>query len=86
MEIINHIRRWNKWRKHNLNGTFYKFLVLIGIRKSPTLPLIWLDSELKAYRKDLEDVLYGEPNFLSKHEGKWVEKNDNAVEVLTKQR
>lgn len=57
MKIINHIRRWNEWRKHNLNGTFYKFLVLIGIRKSPTMPLIWLDSEWKAFAKGFEDGL-----------------------------
>lgn len=71
MKVINHIRRWNKWRKCNLNGWFHKFLVLIGIIKSPTLPCIWLDSELKAYRKGLEDVLYGEPIFLQEYERKW---------------
>ena len=33
---MNHIRKWNKWRKHNLNSGFYKLLVLLKIVKSPT--------------------------------------------------
>ena len=49
--VINHIRRWNKWRKGSLNSRFYKFLVLIGVRKSPTMPHIWLDSEWKEFGK-----------------------------------
>ena len=35
--MINHIRRWNIWRKHCLNNPFHKFLVLIGFIKSPTI-------------------------------------------------
>ena len=35
--IILHIRLWNEWRKHCLNSRWYKFLVLIGLVKSPTL-------------------------------------------------
>lgn len=82
MKVINHIRRWNKWRKGNLNGRFYKFLVLIGVKESPTLPLTWLDSELKAYRKGLEDGLYGEPIFLQEYEGKWV--TDTSTPICDK--
>lgn len=51
--VINHIRRWNKWRKYNLNGRLHKFLVLIGITKSPTMPYVWLDSEYKEFEKGL---------------------------------
>lgn len=77
MKVINHIRRWNKWRKGSLNSRFYKFLVLIGIKKSPTMPHIWLDSEWKqfgeGFRKGLEEGLkYDEPIFLQEYEGKWV--------------
>lgn len=77
MKVINHIRRWLKWRKGNLNGRFYKFLVLIGVRKSPTLKYVWLDSEWRAmakgFRKGMEDELkYDEPIFLQGYEGKWV--------------
>lgn len=34
--MIRHIKVWNRWRKRNLNNKFYKFLVLLGIAKSPT--------------------------------------------------
>lgn len=43
--FINHIRRWNIWRKRNLNGRFYKFLVLVGVTKSPTMVLTLLPEE-----------------------------------------
>ena len=39
-KLINHVRRWNMWRKNNMNHPFYQFLVLIGVRKSPTLPFV----------------------------------------------
>ena len=35
-KIIDHVRLWNKWRKGCLNGPLHKFLVLIGLRYSPT--------------------------------------------------
>lgn len=34
--MIRRFRLWNKWRKNCLNGPLYKFLVLIGLRRSPT--------------------------------------------------
>lgn len=36
-KIILHIRVWNIWRKRSLNSKLYKFLVLIGWIKSPTM-------------------------------------------------
>lgn len=57
MKIITHIQRWNKWRKSNLNHPVYQFFVLIGLFKSPTLPLVLLDDEkdalLEAFQKGL---------------------------------
>lgn len=38
--MAKHIKEWNKWRKSNTNGRFYKFLVLIKIAKSPTFEMI----------------------------------------------
>lgn len=35
--MIHHIKVWNRWRKRSLNSKMYKFLVLIGLAKSPTL-------------------------------------------------
>lgn len=51
--IFRHIRRWNKWRKDNLNSHFYQFLVLIGFVKSPTMALVLLDDE----DVDIHDIL-----------------------------
>lgn len=51
--IFRHIRRWNKWRKGNLNSHFYQFLVLIGFVKSPTMALVLLDDE----DVDIHDIL-----------------------------
>lgn len=38
--LIRYFKEWNKWRKRNTNGKFYKFLVLIKIAKSPTFEMI----------------------------------------------
>lgn len=35
-KLIRYFKEWNEWRKRNMNGKFYKFLVLIKIAKSPT--------------------------------------------------
>ena len=35
-KIIERFRLWNEWRKGCLNGPLHKFLVLIGLRRSPT--------------------------------------------------
>ena len=34
--MINHIRIWNRWRKHSLNSKFHKLFVLLNIASSPT--------------------------------------------------
>ena len=36
MRLLDHIRIWDKWRKRNTNSKLYKFLVLVGLRHSPT--------------------------------------------------
>ena len=79
MKIINHIRRWLIWRKSNCNSGFHKFLVLIGFIKSPTFKYI----DTRGFKGE-----FIMDEFIMPHQnGKWVEReNDNAVEVLTKQR
>ena len=47
-KIIDHIRRWNIWRKHCINSPFHKFLVLIGFIKSPTMAFTFLPEELRS--------------------------------------
>ena len=58
--LIQHIKRWNKWRKHNCNGRFHKLLVLLGMRKSPTFILTLTDEEeayYMSYVLHLEEVM-----------------------------
>ena len=45
-KLINHIRRWNIWRKHCLNSNFHKILVLFGVIKSPTMNTMLLPEEI----------------------------------------
>lgn len=49
--IANHIKLWNEWRKRNLNGKFYKFLVLLKLANSPTF---------EAYKSGLKLKTFGE--------------------------
>ena len=53
--IIRHFRCWNIWRKYNLNSTLYKFLVLIGFTKSPTMIGILLPEEQEEIRKSFSN-------------------------------
>lgn len=61
--MLNHIRRWNIWRKRNLNGPIHKILVLFGVTKSPTMASVWLPEEekeiakafVKGYQKGLKE-------------------------------
>lgn len=48
--MIKYIRRWNIWRKRNTNSVFHKFLVLLGIIKSPTMMFISLPEEWQKNR------------------------------------
>lgn len=36
MKLIEYFKKWNSWRKHNLNSKFYKFLVLLKLQISST--------------------------------------------------
>lgn len=52
--MIKHIRRWNIWRKRNVNSRLHKFLVLIGFVKSPTMCTVILPEE----EKEILDRIY----------------------------
>ncbi|MBS4930280.1 MAG: hypothetical protein KH020_02945 [Clostridiales bacterium] len=51
---MKHIKRWNKWRKNNINNKLHKFLVLIRLIKSPTMNQILLDDEIKIINNQLK--------------------------------
>lgn len=46
-KLFTHVKRWNRWRKHCLNGKLHKALVLLGVIKSPTMPFILLPQEIE---------------------------------------
>ncbi len=43
--MINHIQRWNKWRKYNYNSLLHKLLVLLHVIYSPTFEFTFTDAE-----------------------------------------
>lgn len=47
--LIEHIKRWNVWRKYNRNGITHKILVLFGIIRSPTFLCTWTAEEAQAF-------------------------------------
>ena len=53
--MVKELKRWNKWRKHNLNSKLYQLLVLLGLQYSPTLHFTLLDEEEEAYHQRLLD-------------------------------
>ena len=54
--VIEHIKLWNKWRKHCVNGKWHKFLVLIGVAKSSSLKSYYM---IHQYMKGLNEGLMG---------------------------
>ena len=44
--MLKHIRRWIIWGKKNVNGPLYQTLVLLGLKKSPTMRLVELEEEI----------------------------------------
>ena len=69
-KIIKHIQRWNIWRKECLNGPLYKFLVLVGLRKSPSMQFILTPDEIKAFEEGFEKGLKEtQPEWMTLYEG-----------------
>ena len=52
-QIINHLRAWNSWRKHNRNNPIHKIAVLFGIVHSPTFWYYLEDEKAKGDRDGL---------------------------------
>ena len=55
---MRHIKRWNKWRKNNSNSKLHKFLVLIGLVKSPTMEWTFLEDEMKKINNGLLESVH----------------------------
>ena len=41
--MIKRYKKWKNWRKYNINGWFYQFLVLIGFVHSPSFEVWYYD-------------------------------------------
>lgn len=59
MKLVDHIQRWNKWRKHNTNGRLHHILVLTGLFHSPTLGLFLSNREERKAKESLERLRKG---------------------------
>ncbi len=55
--MMNYIERWIKWQKRCINGPFYKFLVLTGFIKSPSMTLMLTDKEEQEIHYTVENIL-----------------------------
>lgn len=49
-KLIEHVKVWNHWRKHNMNSWLYKLGVLFGFVKSPTF---FIEFIFEDYDKEL---------------------------------
>lgn len=58
--MLDHLKRWNIWRKNNSNGPIHKILVLLGLRYSPTMVLILTYEEKKSIERT-----YGECDLMN---------------------
>lgn len=58
--MLDHIRRWNIWRKRCLNGPIHKILVLFGVIKSPSMRLTMLPEEKQEMMDAFHRSLKGE--------------------------
>ena len=76
MKILDHIERWNIWRKHNLNSPVHKILVLFGLY-SPTFNMTWTPKEQKEYEEGLKQLyekydIQGRIGSTQKNDGKKI--------------
>lgn len=49
-------KKWTVWRKMCINGPFYKFLVLIGLIKSPSFAMVLLPEEQKTIEEAFAEL------------------------------
>lgn len=76
-KLLNHIKRWNSWRKCNTNAWWYKILVLLGICRSPTF-IYWHDIA-EVYNRIIERTQADE--VLLKVKDNWDVSEECAAEV-----
>ena len=58
-KLILHYQQWNRWRKNNLNSKFYKLLVLLKLRRSPTFEAMKAGEKLGFYMQNIAKKYFG---------------------------
>ena len=61
IKVINHIKLWNGWRKHNINSKFHKFMVLLGYQ-SPTFEVYKISDSFREFCVEY-DATYSEMSY-----------------------
>ena len=52
------LKVWKHWNKKCVNGKLYKFLVLLGVRRSPSFYCNYMAAKYKVeHNKSLSDIL-----------------------------
>ena len=52
-----HVKKWLEWRQNNRNSKLHQFLVLLGLKQSPTFILFWTKEDREAFIKGFNDTL-----------------------------
>lgn len=55
-----HFRKWDEWRKRNLNSKFYQLLVLLKVYKSPTFDLYITKQEMQEALDEINRIIDNE--------------------------
>ena len=69
-KLYDHIWRWNRWRKRNINGPVHHLLVLFGFTHSPTFDLTFSKKHYTMMEQVFEDGIKG-----------WNENSTLAVQI-----
>ena len=64
-----HFRKWNEWRKQNLNSKFYQLLVLLKVCISPTFELYITKQEMQEALDEMNRIIdnRGDPSSTPKN-------------------
>ena len=52
-----HFRKWNEWRKQNLNSKFYQLLILLKVFRSPTFELYITKQEMQEAFDEMNRII-----------------------------
>ena len=64
-----HFRKWNEWRKRNLNSKFYQLLILLKVFRSPTFELYITKQEMQEALDEMNRIIdnRGDPSSTPKN-------------------